>query len=57
MPHLIRDVAEEGLKDFLLSKVIRLETGEYPVFDRTRRVLRSDCRFEESLQTLLFLKV
>jgi hypothetical protein len=28
MPHLIRDVAEEVLRDFLLSKVFRLETGE-----------------------------
>ena len=30
MPHLIRDVAEEVLKDFLLSRVIRLETGREP---------------------------
>jgi hypothetical protein len=28
MPHLIRDVAEEVLRDFLLSKVFRLETGK-----------------------------
>jgi hypothetical protein len=28
MPHLIRDVAEEVLKDFLLLKVIGPEAGE-----------------------------